>query len=114
MVTSLHAPEHFGLGRYGDSLDIAGVERAVAEYLRVLEPGRHLAISMPLGPVSRIEFNELRIYTRDMMRSLFEGCGVVEEVPLGPTPLEHEEVIRRVEAGNIRSGVHCMLLRKRV
>lgn len=114
MITSLHAPEHFGLGRYGDTLDNAGVERGVAEYLRVLEPGGHLAISMPLGPTSRIEFNEKRVYTRDMMRALFDGCDVVDEVSLGSVPVSYEEVIRRVEAGSIRSGVHCMLLRKRV
>ncbi|MEO2004446.1 MAG: DUF268 domain-containing protein [Candidatus Poribacteria bacterium] len=113
MLTSLHAPEHFGLGRYGDTLDHHGTERAIGEFLRVVAPGGHLIVSMPVAAESQLVFNALRIFTRDMMRAMFPGCEVLDELVLAPDPVPYDALVRRTKEGIIRSGVYGMLLQKR-
>jgi SAM-dependent methyltransferase len=60
-LSSLHAIEHFGLGRYGDPLDARAWEAAVREFARILRPGGRLYFSVPVG-VQRVEFNAHRIF----------------------------------------------------
>ncbi len=38
-LSSLHAVEHFGLGRYGDSIDPEACFKAMRSFARVLKPG---------------------------------------------------------------------------
>lgn len=59
-VSSLHALEHFGLGRYGDPLDPAGHLKGLAALGRAVDPGGDLYVGYPVGR-SRIEFNAHRI-----------------------------------------------------
>jgi SAM-dependent methyltransferase len=59
-VSSLHAVEHFGLGRYGDELDPTGSRRAMATLARVTAPGGRLYLSVPIG-VERVMFNAQRV-----------------------------------------------------
>jgi SAM-dependent methyltransferase len=113
VLTSLHAPEHFGLGRYGDAIDNLGVERAVAEFLRVVAPAGHLIVSMPIGPQAWTYFNSIRVHTREMMLGLFPDCHALSELYLGPDPVSHEELLRRVEANAIRWGTYAVLLQKK-
>ncbi|MCU1370650.1 MAG: methylase involved in ubiquinone/menaquinone biosynthesis [Ilumatobacteraceae bacterium] len=60
-LSSLHAVEHFGLGRYGDPLDPAGSAKALASFERVLAPGGRLYLSVPVGR-RRIDFNAHRVF----------------------------------------------------
>ncbi len=60
-ISSLHAVEHFGLGRYGDRLDPNGASRAMGAMARVLAPGGRLYFSVPIG-AERIEFNAQRVF----------------------------------------------------
>ncbi|MBK9519335.1 MAG: DUF268 domain-containing protein [Anaeromyxobacter sp.] len=60
-VSSLHAVEHFGLGRYGDPVDPSACFRAMASLARVLRPGGRLYFSVPVG-AERLEFNAHRIF----------------------------------------------------
>lgn len=60
-LSSLHAIEHFGLGRYGDPIDYVGHEKALAVMKNMLEPGGRLFLSAPIGP-QRIEFNAHRVF----------------------------------------------------
>ena len=62
-VTSLHAIEHFGLGRYGDTLDYFGDQKGIAEFSRVLKPGGFLLTGVPASSISKIDFNEQRKYS---------------------------------------------------
>ena len=48
-LSSLHAVEHFGLGRYGDQLQPDGYLRGMHSLLRVLAPGGHLYFAVPSG-----------------------------------------------------------------
>lgn len=59
-LSSLHAVEHFGLGRYGDPLDPTACFTAMGALARVLAPGGRLYFSVPIGR-ERVEFNAHRI-----------------------------------------------------
>lgn len=60
-VSCLHALEHFGLGRYGDPIDVNGWLKGLAALSNLLEPGGTLYLSVPVG-VPCIEFNAQRIF----------------------------------------------------
>lgn len=59
-VSSLHSIEHFGLGRYGDPLDIEGHTKGLSSIAECVQPGGSLYVSFPIGK-STVEFNEQRI-----------------------------------------------------
>jgi SAM-dependent methyltransferase len=60
-VSSLHAMEHVGLGRYGDPIDPDGWQTAVRELARVVSPGGRLYLGLPVGR-ERLAFNSERIF----------------------------------------------------
>jgi hypothetical protein len=59
-VSSLHSIEHFGLGRYGDSLDFDGHTKGLANIAKLVSLGGYLYISFPIGEPD-IQFNQQRI-----------------------------------------------------
>jgi SAM-dependent methyltransferase len=59
-VSSLHSIEHFGLGRYGDSLQYDGHIRGLKNIAACVKIGGILYVSFPIGE-ERIEFNAQRI-----------------------------------------------------
>ena len=59
-VSCLHALEHFGLGRYGDTMDYYGHLKGLANLAQVVQPGGVLYLSVPIGP-QRTEFNAHRV-----------------------------------------------------
>lgn len=61
-LSSLHAVEHFGLGRYGDSIDPDAWKKAIHEMARVLKPGGTLYLSVPIGDKERLYFNAHRVF----------------------------------------------------
>ena len=60
-ISSLHAVEHFGLGRYGDPVDGEACFRAMRSLARVLAPGGRLYFSVPIGR-ERVAFNAHRVF----------------------------------------------------
>jgi len=60
-LSCLHAIEHFGLGRYGDSIDPLGSRRACEAFARKLAQGGRLLLSAPIGQ-ERTEFNAHRVF----------------------------------------------------
>jgi hypothetical protein len=60
-VTCLHTIEHFGLGRYGDSLDPEAWQMGLRQLALMLEPGGRLILSTPIG-YERVKFNAHRIF----------------------------------------------------
>ncbi len=76
-LSALHSIEHFGLGRYGDTLDSDAHLKAIREIKRVLAPSGNLYISVPIGE-ERIEFNAHRIFDPLYLLNLFEDFELVE------------------------------------
>jgi hypothetical protein len=68
-ISTLHAVEHFGLGRYGDPVDPAGPFRMMKALARVLKPGGRLYFGVPVGR-ERLEFNAQRVFAP---RTIVEG-----------------------------------------
>ena len=72
-VSSLHAVEHFGLGRYGDPIKYNGHMIGLENLYKILKPGGKLYISVPIGVPQRIEFHAHRIFSIKYLLAYFEG-----------------------------------------
>jgi hypothetical protein len=68
-ISSLHAIEHFGLGRYGDPIDYFGYKKAIENITRILKEGGTFYFSVPIGP-QRIEFNAHRVFSLSYLLEL--------------------------------------------
>lgn len=66
-LSSLCAPEHFGLGRYGDPVDPEACFAALRSMQRVLADGGHLYVAVPVGDKSGVAFNAHRIFTPELV-----------------------------------------------
>lgn len=71
-LSCLHAIEHFGLGRYGDKLDLNGHVRGIDNLYKLLKKGGVLYLSFPIGD-NRIEFNAHRVFDVQYMLDKFKG-----------------------------------------
>lgn len=60
-LSCLHALEHFGLGRYNDSIDPDGHLKGLDGLHRILRGGGTLYLAVPIGP-HRVEFNAHRVF----------------------------------------------------
>jgi SAM-dependent methyltransferase len=79
-VVSLSSIEHFGLGRYGDALDLDADRIAAAEMRRVLRPGGVLVLTTTLTRGrAALAFNAHRIYDLPGARGLLEGLPPIDE-----------------------------------
>jgi hypothetical protein len=60
-ISCLHALEHFGLGRYGDTIDANGWKRGLGNIAKILREGGSLYLSVPVGR-PRVVFNAHRVF----------------------------------------------------
>ena len=70
-VSSLHAIEHFGLGRYGDPIDYFGHLKGIDNLTKILRKGGKLYFSVPIGP-QRVEFNAHRVFNIEYLLKTFD------------------------------------------
>jgi len=89
VVTSLHAIEHFGLGRYGDEIDYFGDYKGVIEFARVLSSGGSLVTAVPAAISSRLEFNSQRVYAPEDFDRIISEAGLKKEFGLIVYPPGH-------------------------
>lgn len=68
-ISSLHVIEHFGLGRYGDSIDKEGHIKGLKNIYKMLRKGGKFYFSAPIGP-QRINFNAHRVFSLSYLKSL--------------------------------------------
>ena len=76
-LSSLHAAEHFGLGRYGDPVDPAACFTFMENLARVLKPGGRLYFSVPIGR-ERVVFNGKRVFDPHTIIESFSSLELVE------------------------------------
>ena len=76
-LSCLHTIEHFGLGRYGDPLDIDGHIKGLQQLKKMVKPGGRFYLSTPMGP-QRIEFNAHRIFAADTVMNWFRDGWRIE------------------------------------
>lgn len=77
-LSSLHALEHFGLGRYGDPIDVDGHLKGFENMYKLLKANGTLYFSVPMGTL-RIEFNAHRVFSLDYLLSMFKERFVVKD-----------------------------------
>ncbi len=70
-ISSLHAIEHFGLGRYGDPIDYFGHLKAIVNITKIIKPGGVFYFSAPIGK-QRIEFNAHRVFSIQYLLDIFK------------------------------------------
>jgi len=70
-ISCLHAIEHFGLGRYGDSIDINGHIKGLNAIHKMLRKKGKFYFSVPIGPL-RIEFNAHRVFSLNYLIGLLK------------------------------------------
>lgn len=61
-ISCLHAIEHFGLGRYGDEIDVNGHIEGFNNIIKMLSLSGKLYISFPIGKTNEIHFNSQRVF----------------------------------------------------
>ena len=110
--SSLHAVEHFGLGRYGDPIDPMGHKKAIMEIQRVVKPGSDIYFSVPVG-VERLEFNAHRIFNPETVIKLFAQCDLMELSIVDDEDMFHENVNASLFTG-LQYGCGLFHFRKRI
>jgi len=68
-LSCLHALEHFGLGRYGDPVDVDGWFKGLEAMTSMLKPRGVLYLSVPTGLTQRVEFNAQRVFSLERLYS---------------------------------------------
>ncbi len=68
-LSCLHALEHFGLGRYGDTVAYDGHLAGFRNLSLMLKPGGKFYLSVPIGQ-QRVEFNAHRIFSVENILAL--------------------------------------------
>lgn len=78
-LSSICVIEHIGLGRYGDSIDPLGSEKAIREIDRILSINAQLYISVPIEENNKVYFNAHRAFNEDyLLEELFDGYKVLD------------------------------------
>ena len=61
-ISCLHVIEHFGLGRYGDPIDIDGHNKGITNLVSMLSKNGILYISFPIAGQDEVHFNANRVF----------------------------------------------------
>lgn len=78
-VSCLHAIEHFGLGRYGDKIEVDGHISGLQNIASLVAPGGRLYLSFPTGTI-KTEFNAQRILPPTWATDLLQDFDLIQSV----------------------------------
>lgn len=104
-VSSLHAIEHFGLGRYGDPVCWNGHILGMNNLTRILKLGGKLYFSVPIGP-QRVEFNAHRVFSVGWLLEFFAKNYNVDQFSYIDLGVLHRNVQLTDEAVRDNFGCH--------
>jgi len=77
-VSCLHALEHFGLGRYGDPVNVDGWLHGLRNLCDLTEPGGILYLSVPITCEPRIEFDAHRVFQPEQIAHALPDDATIE------------------------------------
>jgi hypothetical protein len=80
-LSCLHTIEHFGLGRYGDTLDPHGHLKGLAQLMLMVKKGGMFYLSTQIGD-ERIVFNAHRVFAPETMLKWFAEGWIIEKSAL--------------------------------
>lgn len=104
-LSCLHALEHFGLGRYGDPINLNGHKMGLANMVSMLHPGGLFYLSVPMGP-QRLEFNAHRVFALSYLLALVPaGFSVKTFSYVDDAGDLHEDV--SLDADGIAANFNC-------
>lgn len=115
-LSCLHTIEHFGLGRYGDTIDPNGYLKGLAQLKQMVAPGGLLYLTTPIGP-QRIEFNAHRIFAAETVVGWFQdGWSIERFAYLDDAEILHDGIdLRTASIGDhfgCQSGLAILAVRK--
>ncbi len=116
-LSCLHTIEHFGLGRYGDSIDVNGHLKGLAQLKKMVCQDGILYLSTPIGP-QRVEFNAHRIFSVSTLLGWFADGWEIERFAvlndlnqlIEPSVNDYQGI---AENYGCRTGVGIIAARKR-
>lgn len=77
-LSSFHAVEHFGLGRYGDPIDPEACFKALHSMERVLAIDGHLYLGVPIASKNKLIFNAHRLFRPKTIIESFHTLKLLE------------------------------------
>jgi len=108
VIISTSAVEHFGLGRYGDEIDLDADKKAFKQFKRVLKPGGLLIFTTTIKKGEpEICFNANRTYTKDVIDSFSDGFTKETEEYISKKKLEFcqlEDITDKEQTWDIYCG----------
>lgn len=110
-LSCMHVVEHIGLGRYGDQVDPKGDIKASTELKRVLSQDGQLYFVVPVGGEPKIQYNAHRIYSYEMVVSMFSDLKIVN-FSLVTDEGDFIENATELDANKQRYGCGCWLFKK--
>jgi hypothetical protein len=78
-LSCLHAIEYFGMGRYGEQIDINGHKKGLENMVKLIEPNGVFYLSFPIGAKDEVHFNAHRIFHP---KSIFSFKNISEKIKL--------------------------------
>ncbi|MCM1233275.1 MAG: DUF268 domain-containing protein [Ruminococcus flavefaciens] len=76
-LSALCSLEHFGLGRYGDSIDPEACFKCFVQIQKKMKQGGNLFLSLPIGK-ERVEFNAHRVFYAETVQKNFSLMHLLE------------------------------------
>lgn len=74
-LSCLHALEHFGLGRYGDPINVDGYKQGLKNLSELVKKGGIFYLSTPVG-IEKVCFNAHRIFNPIEIKKLMSDSGL--------------------------------------
>lgn len=119
-LSSLHALEHFGLGRYGDPIDPEASFKAMKAMQRVLKFNGMLYLSLPCSKVEKCVFNANRLFNPYTIIHQFDEMELINFYLIKNNGIKKLEIFQMSEdellnmLDDTRSGNTCIFVfRKR-